>query len=207
MIRRTTKAAMPRPMRLRKKVSPPVPVSSGPAMSNATPTTIDASLCRLMKPTTLTAAALSWPSQGGGRPVAPARRAGRNAAAGTLRLPGAVASARGVKGGAPVGRTTTGNPREISFPEDLLRRHHLYVARTRMGKSTLMQHVVAHKLREKAAGRDGDAIVGVDPHADLVDSLLEQVPESIIDQVKLIDLTEEWGTPRHKPAGHPRVRG
>ena len=104
-------------------------------------------------------------------------------------------SAKGVRGGAPVGQTTTGNPREVSFPEDLLRRHHLYVARTRMGKSTLMHHIVAHKLREKAAGRDTDAIVVVDPHADLVAGLLEQVPESLVDQVKLIDLAEEWGAP------------
>ena len=104
-------------------------------------------------------------------------------------------SAKGVKGGALVGETTAGNPREISFPEDLLRRHHLYVARTRMGKSTLMHHVVAHKLREKAAGRDSDAIVVVDPHADLVDGILAQVPESIAGQVKLIDLAEEWGAP------------
>ena len=100
-----------------------------------------------------------------------------------------------MKGGAPVGQTTTGNPREIRFPEDLLRRHHLYLARTRMGKSTLMHHVVSHKLREKAEGRDTDAIVVVDPHADLVAGLLEQVPESLADRVKLIDLAETWGSP------------
>ena len=104
-------------------------------------------------------------------------------------------SARGVKGGAPVGRTTAGQNREIHFPEDLLRRHHLYVARTRMGKSTLMHHVVTHKLREKAEGRDTDAIVVVDPHADLVAGLLEQVPESLADRVRLIDLAETWGAP------------
>ena len=104
-------------------------------------------------------------------------------------------SARGVKGGAPVGRTTAGSSREIRFPEDLLRRHHLYVARTRMGKSTLMHHIVAHKLREKAAGRDTDAIIVVDPHADLVAGLLEQVPESLADKVRLIDLAEAWGAP------------
>ena len=50
-------------------------------------------------------------------------------------------SSRGVKGGALVGSTTAGRPREIRFPADLLRRHHLYVARTRMGKSTLMHHI------------------------------------------------------------------
>ena len=62
-------------------------------------------------------------------------------------------SARGTRGGALVGQTTAGNPRDIHFPDDLLRRHHLYVARTRMGKSTLMHHIVSHKLKQKAEGR------------------------------------------------------
>ena len=104
-------------------------------------------------------------------------------------------SARGVRGGAPVGETTAGKPRPIQFPDDLLRRHHLYVARTRMGKSTLMHHVVAHKMREKAAGRDGDAIVVIDPHADLVAGLLRLVPEEIADRVRLIDLADGRGAP------------
>ena len=102
---------------------------------------------------------------------------------------------RGVRTGAPVGDATGGAPREVNFTDDLLRRHHLYVARTRMGKSTLMHHVVAHKLREKAAGRDTDAIIVVDPHADLVAGLLERVPESIIDKVRLIDLGDDQGAP------------
>ncbi len=106
-----------------------------------------------------------------------------------------VPQARDVSGGALVGQTTAGAPREIRFPEDLLRRHHLYVARTRMGKSTLMQHLVAHRLREKAAGRDGDAIVVVDPHADLVADILQQVPESLAGQVRLLDLAGERGYP------------
>ena len=104
-------------------------------------------------------------------------------------------SARSVSGGAHVGNTTTGTPRNIHFPADLLRRHHLYVARTRMGKSTLMHHVISHKMREKAVGRDGDAIIVVDPHADLVEGLLEQVPESLADRVKLVDLADERGAP------------
>ena len=104
-------------------------------------------------------------------------------------------SARSVSGGALVGDTTAGTNQPIRFPEDLLRRHHLYVARTRMGKSTLMRHVVSHKLREKAEGRDNDAIVVVDPHADLVAGILEQVPESLIDKVRLIDLGDETRAP------------
>ena len=104
-------------------------------------------------------------------------------------------TARSVSGGAHVGDTTTGTPRKIHFPGDLLRRHHLYVARTRMGKSTLMHHIVAHKMREKAAGRDSDAIVVVDPHADLVAGLLQHVPPEIADRVRLIDLADERGAP------------
>ena len=104
-------------------------------------------------------------------------------------------SARSVSGGALVGDTTAGAQQPIRFPEDLLRRHHLYVARTRMGKSTLMHHIVSHKLREKAEGRDNDAIVVVDPHADLVAGILEQVPESLVDRVRLIDLADETRVP------------
>ena len=104
-------------------------------------------------------------------------------------------TAGSVSGGAHVGDTTSGTPKMIHFPDDLLRRHHLYIARTRMGKSNLMHHLVSHKMRQKAAGRDGDAIIVVDPHADLVDGLLEQVPESLVNKVKLIDLADERGAP------------
>ena len=104
-------------------------------------------------------------------------------------------SAKGVRGGALVGDTTAGKPRPIRFPEDLLRHHHLYVARTRMGKSTLMHHIVVHKMREKAEGRDNDAIVVIDPHTDLVAGILEHVPEPLIDRVRLIDLSDETRSP------------
>ena len=104
-------------------------------------------------------------------------------------------SARSASGGAHVGNTVGSRPRNIHFQEDTLRRHHLYVARTRMGKSTLMEHIVAHKMREKAAGRDQDAIVVIDPHADLVKALLKHVPESIVDKVRLIDLGDDERAP------------
>ena len=104
-------------------------------------------------------------------------------------------SARDVSGGALVGATTAGAPQQIRFPDSLVRSHHLYMARTRMGKSTLMQHLIVHRLEEKAAGRDGDAIVVIDPHADLVESILQQVPESLAGQVRLVDLAGERGYP------------
>ena len=104
-------------------------------------------------------------------------------------------AARGNGAGALVGQTTAGKRREIRFSGDLLRRNHLYVARTRMGKSTLMQHIITHKLAEKAAGRDGDAIVVIDPHADLVSDLLERVPPELAERVRLIDLADEERAP------------
>ena len=100
--------------------------------------------------------------------------------------------ARGIREGAPVGESVTGSSqRTVHFTGDLLRQHHLYVAKTRMGKSTLMQHVVAHKLKAKAMGQDDDAIIVVDPHSDLVRSLLNLVPKEIVDQVYLIDLSDD----------------
>ena len=100
--------------------------------------------------------------------------------------------ARGIREGAPVGEAVTGSSqRTVHFTDDLLRQHHLYVAKTRMGKSTLMQHVVAHKLKAKAQGQDDDAIVVVDPHSDLVRSLLNLAPKEIVDQVYLIDLSDD----------------
>ena len=104
-------------------------------------------------------------------------------------------SAGSVASGALVGRTTTGDAKDIRFPDGLTRRHHLYVARTRMGKSTLMQHLVTHRLQEKAAGRDRDAIVVIDPHADLVESILTHVPESLAGSVRLVDLAGGDGYP------------
>ena len=100
-----------------------------------------------------------------------------------------------VAGGAPVGDTVDGKPRPVLFSPDTNGRHHLYVARTRMGKSTLMHNVALHRMREKAAGRDDDAIIVVDPHADLVAGLLENVPEEIIDRVYLIDLADNERIP------------
>ena len=106
-----------------------------------------------------------------------------------------IPKSKGVKSGALVGESTARKGREVRFPEDLLKRHHLYVARTRMGKSTLMHHIVVHKMRERAAGRSRDAIVVIDPHADLVNSLLGHVPEELVDKVRLIDLANEERIP------------
>ncbi len=95
--------------------------------------------------------------------------------------------------GALVGYASGDDPRPLRFPDDLTHRHHFYVARTRMGKSTLMRHLVTHELERKQRGRSQDAVIVVDPHADLVAALLEQAPEALVGAVRLIDLADSSG--------------
>ena len=104
-------------------------------------------------------------------------------------------SPNGDAGGAHVGNTVGGRPRPVRFNSQVMGHHQLYLARTRMGKSTLMRHVVAHQMAEKASGNNFDAIVVIDPHADLVDELLKHVPQEIVDQVYLINLADETLAP------------
>ena len=92
----------------------------------------------------------------------------------------------GVENGAFVGTNKNGDA--VLLPPEAMSSHHFYVARTRMGKSTLMRHAVEHKMQEKAAERDNDAIVVIDPHSDLVHGLMELCPPEIADKVKVIDL-------------------
>ena len=97
--------------------------------------------------------------------------------------------------GAYVGDSTIGPPLEINFSSDMTKRHQFIIARTGMGKSTLIEHCVAHKLRQKALGLDDNAIVVVDPHSDLIQSLLELMPPELDKKVWLIDLADEEHVP------------
>ena len=91
--------------------------------------------------------------------------------------------------GALVGVTTGSDAgRPVHFPDRQFERHTFFLASSGMGKSTLMQHIVEHKLRLKAEGRDDTAIVVIDPHADLIEAILPLVPEEVIGMTKLIDL-------------------
>lgn len=87
-----------------------------------------------------------------------------------------------------VSRELDGGRRLIMFPWDVMGRHHLYVARTRQGKSTLMCHVAGEKLGAKARGENPDALVVVDPHSDLIHDILARVPVELMGHVALLDL-------------------
>ena len=97
--------------------------------------------------------------------------------------------------GAYVGNSTTGPPVEIHFSDEMLRQHQFVIARTGMGKSTFIEHCVAYKLEQKALGQNDEAIVVVDPHSDLINSLLELTPPSLREKVWLIDLADEEHVP------------
>lgn len=93
-------------------------------------------------------------------------------------------------GGALIGTSPSpgGDERDVYFPPDVMVRHHLYAARTRMGKSTLMGHVAGYEMVRKAKGQSDDALVVIDPHSDLVYELLERVPAEGVSRITLMDL-------------------
>ena len=76
---------------------------------------------------------------------------------------------------------------KIRLPESSIRKHAFILGRSGVGKTTMMKHVLAHKLARKAQGRDEGAIVVIDPHADLVRDTLKMVPPEIADKVRLLD--------------------
>ena len=85
--------------------------------------------------------------------------------------------------------------RNVWLPESAIRKHGLILGRSGVGKSTLMKHVIYHKLVRKSKGLDTDAIVIIDPHADLVRDILRIIPENIIDKVRLLDFGRDDRVP------------
>jgi hypothetical protein len=83
-------------------------------------------------------------------------------------------------------RKSSGVRVPVYLPPDALARHMLLVGRTRMGKTTLAQHVACWAMRQP-----GRALVIVDPHRDMVEELLGHVPPERVGDVVLIDLADE----------------
>ena len=84
-----------------------------------------------------------------------------------------------------------GGLRMVFLPAHVMGRHHLYVAKTRMGKSTLMLHIVTNLLRMKSTKVWNGSIVVVDPHSDLVNDILDRVPADAAKYVRLIDMSDK----------------
>ncbi|NJD64427.1 MAG: hypothetical protein FIB00_04155 [Chloroflexi bacterium] len=84
----------------------------------------------------------------------------------------------------------------VHLPKGALYRNHLVVAKTRRGKSTLLQHIASHLMQEIASHRERLLLVVIDPHQDLAESVLSVVPPGIEDRTAYLDLTD-----RRRPVG------
>jgi hypothetical protein len=73
----------------------------------------------------------------------------------------------------------------VAVPHDVLRRHLLLVAKTRRGKSTLMQRLALFAMQVQPRR----AVLVLDPHRDLVTSLLGVVPRGRRDDVVYLDVS------------------
>ena len=104
--------------------------------------------------------------------------------------------ASAVRSGALIGVSSDGDggTRPVFLSDEVMKNHKFLIARTRMGKSTLMGHIGGEQMAAKARGESEDALVVIDPHAELVRDLLRRVPEELMDRVVLVDLDNEERT-------------
>ena len=94
----------------------------------------------------------------------------------------------GLDTGAPVGFTVGSQELQVCLPDSAIAKHGLFIGKSGTGKSTMIKHVVNHRLQEKARGVSNGAIVVIDPHADLVQDILQIVPPEIAHKVRLLHL-------------------
>lgn len=92
--------------------------------------------------------------------------------------------------GARVARTLSGTASEhIVLPDRMRSRHIACFGATGAGKSTFLMQLVAEDLA--SASRPGIGVI--DPHGDLVESLLRLVPRDRVGDVVLVDVTDpDW---------------
>ena len=82
---------------------------------------------------------------------------------------------------------------EVCLPPSSLQTHWFVLGRSGVGKSTLIEHVLAHRLARKAEADDGGAVVVVDTHGGLVPGLRELIPSQLDDKVRLLDFVRKGG--------------
>jgi hypothetical protein len=92
-----------------------------------------------------------------------------------------------VSGGCRIGMSRhQGREVPVALPSDLLRRHLLLVAKTRRGKSTLMQRLALHVMQVEPRR----AVLLVDPHCDLAVAMLGLVPRERSADVVFLDVAD-----------------
>ena len=101
-----------------------------------------------------------------------------------LPVPEQVTDPKGLHIG--LARKSSGVQVPVYLPHDALERHMLLVGRTRMGKTTIAQHVACWAMRQPGRG-----LVVVDPHRDMVEELLGHIPPDREQDVVLVDLADD----------------
>lgn len=74
-----------------------------------------------------------------------------------------------------------GKERLVSVPEDLRLRHTHLIGATGTGKSTLLLSMIVQDIRQ------GNGLAVLDPHGDLIESILSYIPDRRLDDVIIID--------------------
>jgi hypothetical protein len=74
-----------------------------------------------------------------------------------------------------------GETRVVSLPPEIRRRHMHVIGATGTGKSTLLLNLIVQDME------NGNGLAVFDPHGDLIDDILQRVPESRMKDVVLID--------------------
>jgi hypothetical protein len=98
-----------------------------------------------------------------------------------------------VGGGCRIGTARhQGREVPVAVPADVLQRHLLLVAKTRRGKSTLMQRLASFAMQVTPRR----SVLVVDPHRDLATAVLSVVPAERREQVVFVDVAE-----RRRPVG------
>ena len=84
----------------------------------------------------------------------------------------------------------SGFSQPVFLPSDDRMRHHFVIGQTGVGKSTKLESICMQTINA------GDGIAVIDPHGEMVDSILGKIPESRLDDVILLDVLD-----RERPLG------
>jgi hypothetical protein len=77
-----------------------------------------------------------------------------------------------------------GNSQTISLSDNDRMRHIFLIGQTGTGKSTLLTHMILQDIRS------GKGLCVIDPHGDMVDEVIEKIPENRIKDVILFDMLD-----------------
>ena len=91
-------------------------------------------------------------------------------------------------GGVLVGTATATN-QPLYMSEDLRGKHLYLIGKTRTGKTTLIKNIIVQTIEQ------GHGVAVIDPHGDMAEEVLTNIPEHRIKDVIYFDPTKPWCPP------------